>query len=106
MKVLYKIGGIIFLCVMYISRRGKEGLRIMRKRHKKFWISYMLHSKCWEMFNKYQKFYMLCLIVWGGNKENFKFLMCNTINVWGKGLQIEPIIFYVILLSVGVKWFK
>jgi len=36
MKVLYKIGGINFLCVMYISRRGKEGLRIIRKRHKNF----------------------------------------------------------------------
>jgi len=63
--------------------------------------------KMWKYSKNIQNYNMLCLIVKGGRHiENFKFLMCNTINVWGKGLQIEPIIFYVILLSVGVKWFK
>jgi hypothetical protein len=40
------------------------------------------------------------------HKENFKFLMCNTINVGGKACKKKQKFFYVILLSVEVKWFK
>jgi len=39
------------------------------------------------------------------HRENFKFFMCNTINI-GERPAKRTKIFYVMLIYVGVKWFK